>query len=514
MKQPKSAPKWDVRRRVFRFSVHSFRQHYLDQVLGSALSHALLRGTPVLMGRRYTYLCIDLALPSPSLFSIMKRILVLGAGRSATVLIDYLIDHAPQGNWTVTVADMDAETAARKVAGRAHGKAVGADLSDRAVRLKLMEGTTVVVSLLPPPMHPEVARDCLAMNCHLATASYVSEAMRALDAEARAKGLTFINEIGLDPGIDHLSAMQMLDGLRADGHKILHFESHCGGLVAPESDDNPWGYKFTWNPRNVVLAGQGGAAKFIHNGQYKYIPYQRLFTRTDEIFIEGHGLFEGYANRDSLGYREAYGLMDALTVFRGTLRKEGFCAAWNVFVQLGMTDDTYLMEGTDRMTLSQFLAAFLPDNGAWVRHRLADHLCLSDRVLDQIDWLGFFGDEPVGLAHATPAQILQSVLERKWVMRPTDKDMIVMWHRIGSVKEGEEHTTTASLVVKGDDMEHTAMAKTVGLPLAMATRMVLEGTIERKGVVIPIYPDIYNPMLAELEKFGVQFEENVEVTGQ
>jgi saccharopine dehydrogenase-like NADP-dependent oxidoreductase len=439
----------------------------------------------------------------------MRNILVLGAGRSATVLIDYLIDHAPQGHWTVTVADMDAATAIRKVGGRAHAKAVGADLSDRAVRLGLMQGMDVVVSLLPPPMHPEVAKDCLTVGCHMATASYVSDAMRALHHEAAAKGLTFINEIGLDPGIDHLSAMQMLDALRADGHRILHFESHCGGLVAPESDDNPWGYKFTWNPRNVVLAGQGGAAKFIHNGTYRYIPYQRLFSRIDQIWIDGYGSFEGYANRDSLGYREAYGLNDALTVFRGTLRKEGFCAAWNVFVQLGMTDDTYTMEGTDRMTLSGFLGAFLPDNGASLRYRLADHLCVSDRVMDQIDWLGLFGDEPVGLAHATPAQILQSVLERKWAMRPTDKDMIVMWHRIGSMKDGVEHTTTASLVVKGDDTERTAMAKTVGLPLAIATRMVLEGTIARKGVLLPIYPDIYGPMLAELQRFGIRFEERM-----
>jgi saccharopine dehydrogenase-like NADP-dependent oxidoreductase len=439
----------------------------------------------------------------------MRNILVLGAGRSATVLIDYLIDHAPQGHWTVTVADMDAATAIRKVGGRAQAKAVGADLSDRAVRLGLMQGMDVVVSLLPPPMHPEVAKDCLTVGCHMATASYVSDAMRTLHQEAAAKGLTFINEIGLDPGIDHLSAMQMLDTLRADGHRILHFESHCGGLVAPESDDNPWGYKFTWNPRNVVLAGQGGAAKFIHNGTYRYIPYQRLFSRIDQIWIDGYGSFEGYANRDSLGYREAYGLNDALTVFRGTLRKEGFCAAWNVFVQLGMTDDTYTMEGTDRMTLSGYLGAFLPDNGAPLRYRLADHLCVSDRVMDQIDWLGLFGDEPVGLAHATPAQILQSVLERKWAMRPTDKDMIVMWHRIGSMKDGVEHTTTASLVVKGDDTERTAMAKTVGLPLAIATRMVLEGTIARKGVLLPIYPDIYGPMLAELQRFGIRFEERM-----
>lgn len=437
----------------------------------------------------------------------MKRILILGAGRSATVLIDYLIDRAPKGGWAVTVADMDEAIARHKVAGRPHAEAIGADVSDRDVRLGLMRGADIVVSLLPPPMHPDVALDCLSTGCHLATASYVGPAMRALHTKAEAKGLTFINEIGLDPGIDHLSAMQMLDGLRAEGHRILHFESHCGGLVAPESDDNPWGYKFTWNPRNVVLAGQGGAAKFIHNGVYRYIPYQRLFTRTDQIFIEGHGLFEGYANRDSLGYREAYGLMDALTVFRGTLRKDGFCAAWNVFVQLGMTDDTYTMEGTDRMTLSQYLGAFLPDNGASVRHRLADHLCVSDRVMDQIDWLGLFGDGPVGLVNATPAQILQSVLERKWAMRPDDKDMIVMWHRIGSEKDGKEHTTTASLVVKGDDTERTAMAKTVGLPLAIATRMVLEGTISRRGVVIPIYPDIYGPMLMELERFGVRFEE-------
>jgi saccharopine dehydrogenase-like NADP-dependent oxidoreductase len=345
---------------------------------------------------------------------------------------------------------------------------------------------------------------------HLTTASYISKEMRALHDEAVSKGLVLLNEVGLDPGIDHLSAMQLLDVIRAEGGRIEHFESFCGGLVAPESDDNPWHYKFTWNPRNVVLAGQGGAVKFLHNGKYKYIPYHRVFRRTEVINIDGFGRFEGYANRDSLAYRDVYGLQDVRTIYRGTLRRPGFSRAWNAFVMLGTTDDSYIMEGSEEMTHRDFINSFLPYSVRdSVELKVAHYLKIDqdDDLMDKLEWLGVFSREKVGLKNATPAQILQHILEKKWTMRPTDRDMIVMWHKVGFILNGQKTVTESSMVVKGDDEDNTAMAKTVGLPLAIATRMILEGKVTERGVLLPISPDIYRPVLNELAANGLSFTE-------
>jgi saccharopine dehydrogenase (NAD+, L-glutamate forming) len=334
--------------------------------------------------------------------------------------------------------------------------------------------------------------------------------MKALDEPAKKKDLILLNETGLDPGIDHLSAMFLIDNIRKEGGKIEHFESFTGGLVAPESDDNPWHYKFTWNPRNVVLASQGGAVKFIHNGKYKYIPYHRVFRRTEYIQIEGQGEFEGYANRDSLSYREVYGLQDVKTLYRGTLRKPGFSRSWDTFVQLGMTDDSYVMEDSETMTNRDFINSFLPfslRDSVELKLRALLKLDQDDRLMDNLQWLGIFDRTIIGLKNATPAQILQHILEKKWSMKPNDKDMIVMWHKIGFVKDGQKFVTESSMVVKGDDQENTAMAKTVGFPLAIATKMILEGKIKERGVLLPISEDIYLPVLAELERNGISFKE-------
>ena len=357
----------------------------------------------------------------------------------------------------------------------------------------------------------KVANDCIAFEKHLVTASYVSEEIKTLDQKAKEKGLVFMNEIGLDPGIDHMSAMQILDRIRDKGGNILLFESFTGGLVAPENDTNLWNYKFTWNPRNVVLAGQGGAAKFLQEGTYKYIPYHKLFRRTEFFEIEGYGRFEGYANRNSLNYREAYGLQDVLTLYRGTMRRVGFSKAWNMFVQLGATDDSFTIENSEGMTYREFINSFLPYSPTdSVELKLRHYLKIEQ---DDIMWeklleLNVFDNQKtVPLKNATPAQILQYILEDSWSLHEKDKDMIVMYHKFGYELNGKQYQIDANMVVKGESRSHTAMAKTVGLPVAIATLAILNKTITTPGVQIPLQKEVYEPILEALKNYGIVFKE-------
>jgi saccharopine dehydrogenase-like NADP-dependent oxidoreductase len=365
--------------------------------------------------------------------------------------------------------------------------------------------------MLPAHLHYEVAKDCIVYKKHMVTASYISPAMLDLDAQVRQNNLVFMNEIGLDPGIDHMSAMKVIDEIRDQGGKIILFESFCGGLVAPESDNNLWNYKFTWNPRNVVLAGQGGTAKFIQEGTYKYIPYNKLFRRTEFMEVEGYGRFEGYANRDSLKYRSVYGLDTALTLYRGTLRRVGFSRAWNMFIQLGMTDDSYIMENSERMTYREFTNSFLPYHPTDSVELKLRHILKIDQ--DDIQWdklveLDLFNPKKiVGLKDATPAQILEKILSDSWSLSPDDKDMIVMYHKFGYELNGEKKQIDSTMVCIGNDQTYTAMAKTVGLPVAMATLQILNGKITTPGVQLPLNREVYLPILKELEEFGVVFNE-------
>jgi saccharopine dehydrogenase (NAD+, L-glutamate forming) len=281
-------------------------------------------------------------------------------------------------------------------------------------------------------------------------------------------------------------------------------------LIAPESDDNPWNYKFTWNPRNVVLAGQGGAACFIRNGEYKYIPYQRLFNRLDYLHVEGYGDFAGYANRDSLSYRKTYGLHNIPTIFRGTLRRPGFCEAWNVFIELGMTDDSYTMEMTDTMTPRSFLNAFLPYNPVKSVEEKFREFLREDRadLYHRFEWLGLFEKHPlIGMEKASPAQVLQKILVDKLTLNPNDKDMIVMIHEFEYELKGEKGKITSHMVNIGEDQTYTSMSNTVGLPVAICAKMMLTGQIAAKGVDLPVQPEVYNPILDELEGLGIRFME-------
>ena len=350
------------------------------------------------------------------------------------------------------------------------------------------------------------------------TASYVSKEMQKLNKNVEKKGLLFINEIGVDPGIDHMSAMQVIDRIKSNGGKMILFESFTGGLVAPESDDNLWQYKFTWNPRNVVIAGQGGAAKFIQEKKFKYIPYNRLFRRTEFLEVEGYGRFEAYANRDSLKYQSVYGLEKIETLYRGTIRRVGFGKAWQIFVKLGMTDDSYTIEGSEIMSNRDFINSFLPYSPSdsvelKLRHQLK--IDQDDILWDKLEELDIFNSEKkIGIKNATPAQILQKILLNKWTLSNEDKDMIVMYHKFGYEKGGKKYQIDATMVCKGENQTYTAMAKTVGLPVAIATLKVLNNEIKLKGVKIPIEKSIYKPILQELEDFGIIFnEKNVKYLG-
>ena len=439
----------------------------------------------------------------------MKRILVIGGGKSSPVLIDYLLKNAVENDWEIVVGDVSLEVATARVEVSERGTALQLDINDETGRKNAISSSDIVISMLPASLHYLVANDCIEFSKNLLTASYVSEGVERLHDEAVAKNLLFLNEIGLDPGIDHMTAMQGIDSIRKEGGKMIGFETFAGGLVAPESDNNPWHYKFTWNPRNVVLAGQG-YVKFRHNGKFKYIPYNRLFKRTERIYIPGYGDFEGYANRDSLKYRALYGLDEIDTIYRGTLRRPGFCKAWDCFVQLGATDDSYEMEGCNEMTHRDFINSFLRFNPHdSVELKLAHYLNLdldSDEM-HMLQWLGVFDKEPIGLKNSTPAQILQHILEKKWSLQPEDKDMIVMWHLFDFELNGVKKQIQSSMGVIGDDSVRTAMAKTVGLPIAIATKLILQGKINVTGVRIPTIEEIYKPVLKELEQNGIQFEE-------
>ena len=441
----------------------------------------------------------------------MRSILIIGAGKSASSLVRFLLKASTQEDLYLVIGDVSIDNAKSLAADHPNAKAIQLDVFDKANRQEAIQNADIVISMLPARFHMEVAKECVKFHKNMVTASYVSKEMETLDAEVKEKGLTFMNEIGVDPGIDHMSAMQVIDRIRSQGGKMLLFESFTGGLVAPESDDNLWNYKFTWNPRNVVLAGQGGAAEFIQAGQYKYIPYQRLFRRTEFLSIPKYGRFEGLANRNSLAYRGIYGLENIPTIYRGTLRRIGFSKAWNVFVQLGLTDDTYAMQDTEHMSYRSFVNSFLPyspTDSVELKLRLSLKIDQDDLIWDKLVELDIFNSEKIiGLKEATPAQALQKILEDKWTLRPEDKDMIVMYHKFGFELNGERRQIDSIMVSIGEDQTYTAMSKTVGLPVGIAALKILNGEIKKPGVLRPIYPEIYNPILKSLEDYDIKFEE-------
>ena len=442
---------------------------------------------------------------------VMRTILIIGAGRSASSLILYLLNKSEEENLHLIIGDLSLASAQKKTNNHPNATAMALDIFNENQRAALVQKADIVISMLPAHLHIEVAKDCVTYKKHLVTASYVSDAMQELDAAAKENNLIFMNEVGLDPGIDHMSAMKVIHEIKDKGGKMLLFESFCGGLVAPESDTNLWNYKFTWAPRNVVLAGQGGAAKFLQEETYKYIPYWNLFRRTELLEVEGYGQFETYSNRDSLKYLEIYGLKDMLTLHRGTIRRLGFSKSWNMFVQLGMTDDSYVIEGSENMSYRQFVNSFLPyhpTDSVEIKMRLILKIDQDDSMWDKLLELDLFNpNKKVGLKNVTPAQILEKILTDSWTLQPKDKDMVVMYHKFGYELNGEKHQIDSKMVCIGEDQTYTAMAKTVGLPVAMAALLILNGKIKTPGVQLPINEEVYLPILKELEDYGVVFEE-------
>lgn len=442
---------------------------------------------------------------------MLRKILVLGAGKSTPYLLDYLLNKAAEEKLHLTICDIDPNGLPEKIKRHPACNAIRLDIFNEGERNRAIKGCDIVISMLPSHFHIIVARDCIAHKKHLVTASYINEEIQALHQQAKANGLVFMNEIGLDPGLDHISAMQVIDGIREKGGKIILFESYAGGLIAPESDNNLWNYKFTWNPRNVILAGQGGAAKFFQEGTYKYIPYHKIFRRTEFLNIDGYGKFEVYANRDSLKYREAYGLGNALTIFRGTMRRVGFSKAWDMFVQLGMTDDSYTLENSEGMSYREFTNLFLPYSPTdSVELKMRHYLKIDqdDSMWDKLMELHLFDPhKKLSLKNATPAQVLQRILEESWTLADDDRDMIVMYHKFGYELNGQKQQIDSNMVVIGEDRTYTAMAKTVGLPVAMAALLILNQKITSPGVQIPTGKETYDPILRELQDHGIHFKE-------
>ncbi|MFI5219304.1 MAG: saccharopine dehydrogenase family protein [Bacteroidia bacterium] len=444
----------------------------------------------------------------------MRKILLLGAGRSATALIKYLLDNSQTENWQLTVADLSEELARAKIKNNSNAKAISFDIKDENQRADEIKNSDIVISLLPTDLHFLVAVDCIRFKKNLITASYISDVIHKLNDQAVEDGVLLLNEMGLDPGIDHMSAMQIIDRLKSENAELLSFKSYTGGLIAPECNNNPWGYKFTWNPRNVILAGQG-TAKYIENGMAHYIPYSRLFTQTEKLSVDGVGNFEGYANRDSPAYRHHYRIENIPTLLRGTLRTEGFCESWNVFVQLGLTDDSFTVESSAELSYAQLVEALLPKNiqGKDLKSKVAV-LCGIDaesKTINKIEWTGIFSNEKIKIDRATPAQILQDLLLKRWALEENDKDMVVMQHQFEFEDSGKKTNSRrkliSSLVVKGDNAENTAMAKTVGLPMGIAAKLILNEKIKLTGVQIPVMEEIYKPVLKELEMHGIVFRE-------
>jgi saccharopine dehydrogenase-like NADP-dependent oxidoreductase len=438
----------------------------------------------------------------------MQSIVILGAGRSSAALISYMLKFGAANSVDVTVGDVSLQAAEEKTSGFPNGRPIMFDINNKEASLEAIQGAAVVISLLPAHLHAAVGKLCLQTGSHLLTASYVSDDMRSLEKESRDKSLLFLNECGLDPGIDHMSALQVMERIRSEEGKITSFESFTGGLIAPETDvDNPWRYKFTWNSRNVVMAGQG-TAKFLKDGKFTFIPYQRLFKTLTPVVVPGYGEYEGYANRDSLKYLKTYGLNDVKTMIRGTLRNKGFCSAWDIFVQLGCCEDTYELERVDEMTHASFMRSFVdPRKNESLQAAVARVCEATEEDLMRLEWSGLFTDQPVGLSKGTPAQVLEHILNKKWKLQQNDKDMIVMWHRFGYLKDGVARRLEATLIAKGSNSTDTAMAKTVGLPLGIAAKLLIQGKIKQRGVAIPTSKEIYEPVLQELSSLGVELKE-------
>lgn len=441
----------------------------------------------------------------------MKRILVLGAGQSSPYLIRWLLEQAESADWHVTVADTDEAAARDRIGDHPRGAAIRLDVADPQDRSTRFAAADVVVNLLPPQFELPVAWTCVELRTPMITASYLDPKVAAMDAKARERGVLLLAELGLDPGIDLMSTMELLDEIRADGGRIVSYESYGSGVPDPATVDNPFSYAITWNPRNVVMAGQEGAL-FRRDGHVRAAPPSRLFRTTWPVDVPGIGTMEAYPNRDSLRYVEPFGIEDSATVIRGTLRFPGWCDTWHQVVRLGLPLETLRVPGLDRMTWSQLVSAFIPEVGGAgsVRDRVGRFLELDpdDPILERLEWLGLFGDEPIGEGVGTPAEALIRLLRDRLKLAPTGRDLVILLHRLEYERaDGTRGVVVSTLREYGEPGGITAMARTVGLPMALAVERILTGELAMAGVHVPTHPGIYRPIMQALGEHGIRFEE-------
>ncbi len=433
-----------------------------------------------------------------------QKILIIGAGKSATVLIQYLQQKAVENDWYILLADGDEAIAKNKWNNAPNGTALGIDIQNDLDRQNLVQKADIVVSMMPAQLHFLVAKDCLQYGKPLFTASYVDDNMRSIAAAIEAKQLLFLCEMGLDPGIDHMSAMAIIDEIHEKGGKITSFKSHCGGLVAPESDDNPWHYKISWNPRNIILAGKAGAI-YLENGATVSKNYPEIFDQTPVVDLPGIGHLAYYPNRNSLSYIDTYHLHGVKDFVRTTLRYPAFCTGWNAIVQLHLTDET-VFDLAPNTTVQNWFANHIQHNGL---EQILDKFTQDATIKEQLEFIGLYESITIPAQFNSNANILQWLLEGKWKLEATDKDLVVMLHEIEYSIGTRQFKLDSSLVLTGDDAINTAMATTVGLPLAMGVCAYLKGEIKMTGLHIPIDARIYQPILKSLAEEGIVFQETL-----
>ena len=440
----------------------------------------------------------------------MKKVLVLGAGLVAGPLVRYLLD---QEGFQVKVASRTLKKAERLIGEAKNGIAQQLDVSEQETLERLIGEADLSISLLPYLYHPLVAKLCIEHTKHMVTASYVKDEMRALDAGAKKAGVILLNEIGVDPGIDHMSAMQVIDQIKASGGELVSFSSYCGGLPAPEANDNPFGYKFSWSPRGVVLAGKNSAC-YLKDGKVVDIPGEELFTNHWSVTIEGLGTLEGYPNRDAIPYIKTYGISGVKGMFRGTLRYPGWCETMNKIAELGFLDEAE-RDGLVGLTFRGLTAVLIGSSGEDLKTDLAAFLNLDvdSPAISNMEWLGLLSDDPLPQGAKSPLDVLATRMLDKMHYAPFERDMLVMQHEFISCYSDRTQKTTSTLIDYGIPYGDSSMSRLVGLPAAIAAKLILLGKIDLVGVQVPVVPQIYDPVLAELAQMGVEFTEKTEVIG-
>lgn len=441
----------------------------------------------------------------------MQTILIAGAGKSSIYLIQYILTYAPRNKWKVIIADSDANLIKEKIGKSTSAEVAAIDITNAAQREPLVKRADIVISLMPPHLHIHLAKDCLKHKRHLITSSYISDEMKAMDEAVKKAGLMFMCEMGLDPGIDHMTASKIIHGIHRVAGTITSFKSYCGGLIAPDSDNNPWHYKFSWNPKNVVTAGMGGA-KYLSKGKEEELYYEQMFAGNKKVQVDGAGALAYYPNRDSLRYLDIYEVPDIKTFLRATLRHPMFCKGWQVVIELGLTtqDDVVDAQGNTYASWVKKKVGFTGKGS--LQQFITQKLKIEDdKIIPMLEWLGLFDEKPLPAGKQSSADILLGILLDKWQMAPHDKDMVVMLHEFEYLHKGRKTKLSSSMVIEGEDREHSAMAKTVGLPIAILARLVLGNKIvPPKGVVMPVMPSVYRPVLTELAHYGIVFKEEVE----